>query len=202
MANSVNSPTLDWLSADAIEQRVDVQPKVRALTAAIAAGDTEAFTRFYHEWFDSMLAEARRATRRDESFCLDIVQDALMRVIRAIKPMNSTDDVRRWLRVVVQTCAYDLLRRESRRRRLELEAAQGRSVAPAAAEDPRPRLEWIERQLRSLDDRQVQLLLMRHRFGWTLRQIGEALGRKPGAIDSRLKRLLASLRRRALRGAP
>ena len=202
MANSVNNPTLDWLSADAIEQRVDVQPKVRALTAAIAAGDTEAFTRFYHEWFDSMLAEARRATRRDESFCLDVVQDALMRVIRAIKPMNSTDDVRRWLRVVVQTRAYDRLRRESRLRRLEIEVARGRPVAPAAAEDPRPRLEWIERQLRSLDDRQVQLLLMRHRFGWTLRQIGEVLGRTPGAIDGRLKRLRATLRRKALRGAP
>jgi len=41
------------------------------------------------------------------------------------------------------------------------------------------------------------MLLMRHRFGWTLQQIGAALGIKPGAVDGRLRRLVGGLRRRA-----
>jgi DNA-directed RNA polymerase specialized sigma24 family protein len=51
--------------------------------------------------------------------------------------------------------------------------------------------------LRSYDDASVQMLLMRHRFGWTLQQIGTALGLKAGAIDGRLRRLVGALRRKA-----
>ncbi|MCH8316763.1 MAG: sigma-70 family RNA polymerase sigma factor [Planctomycetes bacterium] len=48
-----------------------------------------------------------------------------------------------------------------------------------------------------MNDRDVQLLLMRHRFGWTLKRIGDALGLKPGAVDGRIRRVLTKLRRRA-----
>jgi DNA-directed RNA polymerase specialized sigma24 family protein len=41
------------------------------------------------------------------------------------------------------------------------------------------------------------MLLMRHRFGWTLQQIGAALGITPGAVAGRLRRLVGGLRRAA-----
>ncbi len=37
---------------------------------------------------------------------------------------------------------------------------------------------------------------MRHRFGWTLQDIGRALGLSPGAVDGRLRRLVRTLRKR------
>src|SRR5262245_11860434 len=54
------------------------------LTLAIRAGDAGAFATLYEAWFDRALALARSLTRRDESFCLDVVQDAMMRVVRAL----------------------------------------------------------------------------------------------------------------------
>ncbi|MHC4717792.1 MAG: RNA polymerase sigma factor, partial [Planctomycetota bacterium] len=181
---------LDRLREHAIE-RDAVQPEVIALTTAIASGDTEAFARFYRAWFDAMYAEAARATGRDEAFCLDVIQDAMLRVIRRMRPMATEGDLRRWLRAVVQSCAYDRLRGETRRRRREAEAAAGRrDSSPQKASDHDERLQWLEQQLRKCDDASVQMLLMRHRFGWTLRQIGAALGVKPGAIDGRLRRLV------------
>lgn len=177
-----------------------MESETRAQTAAIAAGDTAAFARFYDRWFDAMCAEASRATGRDEAFCLDVVQDAMMRVIRSMRPLPAEDDVRRWLRAVVYSCAYDRLRSETRRRRRETAAARTRPMtAPPARNraDEGQRLEWLERQLGSLDDRSLQILLMRHRFGWTLREIGSALKQTPGAVDGRLRRLVRTLRRRA-----
>src|SRR4051812_27498718 len=41
------------------------------LTAALAAGEERAVETFYQRYFDWLYAQARRATRRDESFCLD-----------------------------------------------------------------------------------------------------------------------------------
>lgn len=188
----------EWSTALESEPRVDVQREVRDLTSAIAAGDTVAFTRFFDEWFDSMYAEAVRVTGRDESFCLDVVQDAMLRVVRSLKPMGTANDLRRWLRVVVQRCAYDRFRTEARRRAREQKVAADPPRSADRSADTRTRLQWLENELRSLDTRSSDLLLMRHRFGWTLRQIGEALGLEPGAVDSRLRRLVATLRRKGM----
>ncbi|MHC4428579.1 MAG: RNA polymerase sigma factor [Planctomycetota bacterium] len=168
------------------------------LTAAIAAGDTEAFTRFYRQWFPVLYADARRATGRDEAFCLDVVHDAMLRVIRSMRPLPTEADLRRWLRVVVRSCAYDRLRAESRRVRHERAARDARpATAATEATDLDGRLEWLRRELRDLDDRSVQLLVMRHRLGWTLARIGRVLGLAPGAVDGKLRRIVARLRRHA-----
>jgi RNA polymerase sigma factor (sigma-70 family) len=164
-------------------------------TAAIASGDTEAFSVFYRRWFDDMLIMARQCTGRDEPTCLDIVQDAMLRVIKAIKPMLSEVEVERWLTRVVRTCALDRLRAESRRKRRETTV-----VARTTSEvhvDLHDRIDWLCQELARLDDNEARLLIMRHRFGWTLKQIGHALRLAPGAVDGRINRLLLMLRRKA-----
>jgi RNA polymerase sigma factor (sigma-70 family) len=169
---------------------------VKELTAAIASGDTEAFARFFRDRFPHMYADARRATDRDESFCLDVVQDAMMRVIRSIKVMDTEQRLRNWLRVVVQTCAYDRLRMELRRR--QREEARAQDPAWSAQDDGAvERLAWIRSELTRADDPAMQVLTMRYRFGWTLERIGAALGLKPGAVDGRVRRALTQLRSRA-----
>ena len=169
---------------------------IRTLTHAIATGDTEAFGRFYEQWFDVALAQARRCSGRDEQFCLDVVQQAMMRVIRSIKPMQSEADVSRWLRAVVQSCCYDLLRSELRRARRE---QVHRTVQSANAPEPDidDRLEWLRMELANLDPEVARMLSLRFRLGWTLQRIGAACGLKPGAVDGRITRALASLRAKA-----
>jgi RNA polymerase sigma factor (sigma-70 family) len=172
-----------------------VDDPTRQLTGAIASGDTEAFARFYRRWVDRMYEEAHRATGRDESFCLDVVHDAMLRVMKSIKPMDSEAALWGWLRLVVRSCAFDRLRREVRRRKRE----RAESAGPAAdsRDDLAERLAWLRTELAQLDEREVALLTMRHRFGWTLRHIGSAAGLKSGAVDGRLRRTLSALRRRA-----
>ncbi len=178
----------------AADRRVDLPSETRTRTAAVASGDTEAFARFFNEWFEWMGREATRLSGRDDAFCADIVQDSMMRVIRSLKPIDSEDDLRRWLRVVVRSCVYDRLRAEARRR------ARDRAAARPARRQPDPdlqgRIRWLERELQSIGDANTDLLIMRYRFGWTLQQIGAAMGLKTGAVDGRLRRLLGTLRRR------
>jgi len=172
-----------------------VDDSICQLTRAIASGDTEAFARFYRRWFDRMYAEANRVTGRDESFCLDVVHDGMMRVIRFLGPMDSEAVLWSWLRAVIRSCALDRLRREMRRRKRE-QAGEG-IAPPAAPDDLEERLAWLRKELAALDGREAALLTMRHRFGWTLRQVADAVGLNPGAVDGRLRRTLQTLRRRA-----
>ena len=79
----------------------------RTLTAAIASGDPEAFAAFYRQWFDFVFGISRTVSKRDEQFCLDVVQDTMMRVIRHMKPLESDEQIKRWLNTVVRSCCYD-----------------------------------------------------------------------------------------------
>lgn len=168
----------------------------RTLTSAIASGDTEAFARFYRQWFDFVLAEAMRVMGADEQTCLDIVQETMLRVIRSIKPLNAEADVQRWLRAVTRSACMDHLRREARRRKREQAQWAGRGDRDADQELAE-RLAWLHRQLAALDREQARMLSMRYRLGWTLRRIGEALGLTSGAVDGKLSRSIAALRLKA-----
>src|SRR3954464_2660020 len=55
---------------------------IASLTASLAAGDRAAVEAFYRRYFELLFRAARRAAGRDEAFCLDVVQEAVLRVIR------------------------------------------------------------------------------------------------------------------------
>jgi len=171
---------------------------VRMLTTAVASGDTEAFGRFYDEWFDFMYAQARHITQRDEATCLDIVQDAMMRVIRSLKPFDNQSSLQTWLRVVVMSCAYDYLRSESRRRQREQIACSDRNSTIIPESDITEQLAWLRNELAAMGRHNADLFLFRHRMGWTLRTIGNLVGLSPGAVDGRISRTLKELRQRAV----
>lgn len=179
-----------------------VDRSVRELTGAIASGDTEAFGRFYRRFFDAMYADARRAAGRDEAFCLDVVHDAMLRVIRSMKAMPNEAALRCWLTRVVHSCACDRLRAEVRRRQRETsyaEREQNRTNAQSedGNRDVAEQLDWLRSELARLDRDSADLLTLRHRFGWTLKRIASALKKHPGALHGRLGRIVAALRKRA-----
>lgn len=175
----------------------------RDLTAAVASGDAAAFERLYRGWFDELVGRLRTVTGQDESFCLDCVQDTMMRVIHAIPVLDSRRALAAWLHKAALSAARDRLRAEARRARRE---GAARSVARAAREaetlggdacgPDEESLTRVTRALEELDPEDARLIEARHRFGWTLSRIGEALGIGAGAADGRIRRALAVLRAR------
>jgi RNA polymerase sigma factor (sigma-70 family) len=172
---------------------------VEKLTAAMAAGDENAVETFYREYFDWLYATARAATRRDESFCLDVVQDAVLRIIRTVRRVPHERQLRAWLRLVVQTTAFDHLRREKRRLRHEKDSRplfekRGRE----SFSDCDAQLAWIKQQIEKLDPKIVQIIDWRFEQRWTLARIASRLGVSIGTVDGRLRRALKEIRTAAL----
>ncbi len=173
---------------------VPAEDDTRRLTAAMAAGDAAAVDRFYRRYFPFLLAAARRATGRDESFCLDVVQDATLRIVRAVRPADTEPQLRAWARLVVQTAALDRLRRDRRRAGREA-AAVGPDCGPEPADHDR--LAWVRAEVARLDPELARMVEWRYEHGWTLRRIAARLGLTVGTVDGRLRRALADLRGRA-----
>jgi RNA polymerase sigma factor (sigma-70 family) len=166
-------------------------------TSAIAAGDTEAFAQFYEVWFDRMYQMARSITGRDESFCLDVTQDAMLRLVRGMRPMATEDELRKWLQRVVHTAALDRLRSEARRRRRERIASEGdgsaadaNGVDTALAEE----IAALRAQIEALGPDDRGLLLLRFGRSATLGLAAAATGSTEGAAHGRIRRLARRLR--------
>ncbi|HXE52941.1 MAG TPA: sigma-70 family RNA polymerase sigma factor [Tepidisphaeraceae bacterium] len=174
---------------------------VHTLTAAMAAGDPRAVEAFYVQYFDLMYRHACNITRRDEAFCLDVVQDAVLRVIRTVRAVDSEAQLASWLRLVTQTAAYDLLKAESRRKRRETVVALTAPATGGPAEDgpDEDPTGWLREQIASLDPQIARLIELRYEGGWTLTRIAEAVGLSVGTVDGRLRRALRELRSRVKR---
>ena len=169
------------------------------LTTLMAAGDPAAIEQFYECYFDLMYREAYRATNGDESTCLDVVQDSLLKILKCLRPMNSFDQLKSWTRKVVRSVAIDLLRK--RRSQMQRDVHKGNETSKVNGFDEsdliHARIIWLEEQVDLLDDDSRRLLTLRYKLGWTLQRIADRLGLKPGAVDGRIRRLVDQLRQRA-----
>jgi len=168
------------------------------LVAGIRRGDEAAFARFYELWFDRSVAAVRSLTRRDEAFCLDVVQDCMLKVVRKLPRLEDEAAVDSWMARTLCSTAVDRLRSEQRRRRRERIAADDRPEAvhaqPHDALSHREQLGWIRERIAELPAPERQLLLHRFDDGGTLRAAGEKAGLSPFAVHGRIRRTLARWR--------
>jgi RNA polymerase sigma factor (sigma-70 family) len=169
-------------------------PGGHELAALIARGDRVALGQFYELWFDRIYRLARRLTGRDESFCLDIVQESMLRIVRSIRPMPSDDDLKRWMVRLVHTTALDLLRREARQRRRHQHATPNGTAHHA---DLAEQIAWLRARLAELPEEESLLLRGRFGLGRTLEAAGALAGLSGHAAHGRLRRITERLRRRA-----
>lgn len=170
---------------------------VAQITRAIASGDPEAVARLYEARFDFVFRIARARSGFDESGCLDIVQDAFLKAVRSMKVFHEMAVLDAWLSRVVTSVAYDHLRAARRRAAREQHAGRAALQAEIAPGPSEERLAWLRNELSGLDRATAELLELRFRFGMTLTAIGQRVGLAPGAVDGRIRRSLADMRKRA-----
>jgi RNA polymerase sigma-70 factor (ECF subfamily) len=169
-----------------------------ALTAAIARGDEAAFAAFYELWFERAYAKARGIMKRDEAFCLDVVQEVMLKVARKMRALPDEESVAAWMAQALLTTALDCMRGEARRLRREQAAARPEAEpARAPAWEEAERLSWLRERLAELPATDRAMLSVRFAEDGTLDDVGAAFGISGDAAHGRIWRTLARLRRRA-----
>lgn len=191
------APSPDQISAAAAGRTVR---SAAVLSRAIAAGDAGALAEFYEGHFDGLYARARAFTGRDEAFCLDVVQEAVVRIARRMRPMATDGDVERWAGAVLRSAARDLLRRDRRRAQREGRAGAARPEV-IRAEEAAP-AEAVRAAVAALDPEEAILLKLRFGAGATLEQAGAAVGASGAAAHGRIRRALGKLKRSLTESRP
>ena len=173
------------------------------MTRGLAAGDPAAIEAYYRRYFDLMYREARRCIGADESTSLDLVQDAMLKMLQSIRPMSTDQELQHWTCRLVRSVAIDHVRKASRRLRREIRSAPSEQLESRVHdfEMHQARQIWLEDAINKMDASSSQLLRWRYFQGWTLRRIAETLGLKVGAVDGRIQRLVGQLREQAKRSS-
>lgn len=171
---------------------------IGGLCRAIARGDDRAFTTVYRDWFDRTLGLARAATGRDESFGLDVVQEVMLRLIRATPVVTDEAQFQGWLKRAVLSASIDLIRREQRRsarerHRAASEVADAQSPALLQAEQ----VQQLRAQLEALPSDERGLLTLRVGLARTLAAISAATGLSLDVVHGRVRRATDRLRHTA-----
>lgn len=170
-----------------------------SVTRRMKAGDSKALTVFYEHVFDLMFREVKRLINRDEQTSLDIVQDAMLKAIRCIKPLPDAGAVVAWSKTVVRSTTYDWLRKQGRQNAHELSAIDQPIQKEQLVDEDSARMLWIEEQLQAMSPELRRLIRFRYRLGWSLRRIAESLGLKTGTVDGRIRRAIEKLQEKAKR---
>lgn len=167
----------------------------RLLTRGVARGDRDAVAAFYEQWFDFVYRQARRASGRDDSFAMDIVQEVMVRAARSMPAIDDHAGVERWLTRVACNTVVDHQRSERRRSRRE-----GHSLGPQPSQADADAMAWVHEQLRCLGHDEAWHIRLRFASGMKFRSIAELFGTSSDAARGRLRATIGTLRDRAEEG--
>jgi RNA polymerase sigma factor (sigma-70 family) len=160
--------------------------------ASASAGDEVAFTLIVAA-YDSEMYRVCVAVCRDQTVAADAVQAAWAIAWRKLRTVREPDRLRPWLVAIAVNEAKTLLKRRSKRARVEVVADA--SDRPGG-QDPAAGIASIDLRttLERLDPDDRALLAMRYVAGFNASELSTALDASPAAIRQRLKRLVDRLR--------
>ena len=148
----------------------------------------------------ALLRYAERIVR-DSSSAQDVVQNVFIKLFKAWpEGSHPTKQLRAWLYRVTHNEAVDLIRRESRLRRLHengaAEADVLRCTGSGCASSESEKQAVVLDMLRDLHPREQQVVQLRLEEGLSYKEIGEIAGRSPGNVGNILHHAVRKLARR------
>ena len=177
----------------------DMQSDDQALAREIAAGDGEAWERFFGRYSAWVYRFAYRHLAQNRADAEDLTSDVL---ITAARSMGQFDSTRGTLDLWLLGVARHRLARFCRERRMTAPSVPPFKDSPADPETPLADdlLETaltgalVNRALAGLPQRQAEVLIGKYVSGHTVEELARAAGTTPKAVESLLSRARAAFR--------
>ena len=174
---------------NAVAEAAELSPSIVALAAA---GDIRSLAQIVDRYQDDMARVCVVVCGGDADTAEDAVQSSWPIVWRKLPSLRDQGRLRHWLVSIAANQARQIVRRERRRRVVELRVRE----ASQTTADPQARADLADLglALRRLGPDERTLLALRYVSGFDSIEIARVLGISPSGVRSRLERLLARLR--------
>lgn len=179
------------------EKEGDAAADLPRLTAALARGEDAAWSQFNQTYGPAIFRQLLALTRGDHDLAKEALQRTYLRVAKHVRPCEAEAVFRAWLRTVARTALQDCWRR----RRSFTDLLFRRQQEPPELTDPAGDdwlVEKLDQALARLDPADRSLLESKYFSGLNVRTLAEQLAVTPKAVESRLTRARAALRRELL----
>jgi RNA polymerase sigma factor (sigma-70 family) len=179
------------------EDSVDIEN----ITRNMYSGDEDAFNEFYDRYAHRIYSYLLSISRGDEHLSRDAMQDALMRIIRYIRPHTDETVFWRWLKRISRTSLYDILRKNStysRHLSLLREEYDDNCDAPVDKHETRWRAA-IDRALAGISESGRKLIEGFYFEGYSQLELAKQHNTTRKAVESKLARLREKLRAELVR---
>jgi RNA polymerase sigma-70 factor, ECF subfamily len=171
------------------------------LALRIKRGDTDALSTLVERHHSPLVGFLYRMTGGDRALAEDLVQEAFLRVLRAIARYEYTRPFKPWLYAIAANLSRDHFKRAETRR---TEAVPDEAMGQVADEDASPEgrviagdeAEHVAAAVAALPDHQRAAVILRYYQGLSLAEIADTLGVPVGTVKSRLSLGLRRLRAR------
>lgn len=163
---------------------------IAGLLVRMRCGDRAALATVYSSWFDRAFVMAKRLTKYDESFCLDVVQDSMLALAKNPPKVVNEAQFAAWLGRVVCRKALDRIKADRRRAHRE---ARSHELRHHAGSDSLDCVASLQRSMRLLKDEDKLALVLRFDKDMTLQATADGLGITRGAAHGKIRRAIASV---------
>ncbi len=189
-----------------METRVVVELQVKsveisALTAAMAAGNENAFRQFHELYFQRLFRYHVVISRGDEDAACDALQETFLRVVRHVRRFDDEATFWSWLTVLCRSAATDGGRKRQRYWKLLADYARSLitpSVSQRVEETDERLYEIVAQSLDELDLDERSLVEGKYFRAATMRELAEETGLTERAVESKLLRARRTLREKIL----
>lgn len=155
------------------------------------------------------LATVLRARGVEPAALDDVLQEVSTAALEHADRLRDPQKVAPWLYRIAVTCALQHRRRLGRKRRL-VERLAATHRESTASDEPDPlawlladeRRQLVRQAISSLSARDAEILMLKHSEDWSYRQLAEHLGISESAVDARLHRARAKMRRALAKLSP
>ncbi|MCX6956804.1 MAG: sigma-70 family RNA polymerase sigma factor [Verrucomicrobia bacterium] len=178
---------------------VSAPSPLRELTHGLARGDDAAWTKFHRDYGPGIFRHLLAETRGDHDLTSEALQQTYLRIARHARPVDSAPMFATWVRLVTRSALNDCRRR--RRTFWDLlrnrDAATSENSDSSHADSPNEAAlsSALETALTQLPAADRSLLEQKYFSGLDVRTLAVQLDLTPKAVESRLTRARAELRR-------
>jgi RNA polymerase sigma-70 factor (ECF subfamily) len=172
------------------------------MTTGLAGGHDEAWSRFHLDYGPGIFRQLLAASWGDYELATEALQHTYLRVARHARPCDSAEMFASWLRLLARSALNDCRRRRaSFWSRLVPEANALEAPAPEKANEDRL-LAALDDALAQLTESERNLLMAKYLSDRSVAEIAGSLAVSTKAVESRLTRARAELRRHLLAALP
>lgn len=194
MIPSVNPALTTPLLVARMEQAASPS-RLRELTSALARGDDDAWGEFHRDYGPALFRYLLGGTRGDYDLASEALQQTYLRVARHVRPCNSAPMFDGWLRTLASSALNDCRRRRKTFWGLLSRSEAGRDHA-GNSDHEQPVFAALDLALAGLEPAERALLEEKYFAGASVVDLAAKRSLTPKAVESRLTRARAELRRR------